>query len=219
MSPADLQRHDLVWLGPRWREALRSPLSPEDEDTLAAWAGRGRPAVVRRPEAGAPDGAVALGVARPGPGRRLGLLVSAEAVAHHARPLRLREAIPSAPAGWQAPLAALEAALVSAGVTVGVFGSLAWQHLAGEPYLRAGSDVDLLLDPARPAALRTALELLAAWDGRPVPLDGEVLLGRGRAVAWRELAGRPARLLVKSAGGVALVPLAEALGPLAEEAA
>jgi phosphoribosyl-dephospho-CoA transferase len=214
-----LQRHDLAWLGPRWRDALAAPLSPEDEATIAAWAARGRPAVVRRPDPGAPAGAIALGVALPGPGRKLGLLVSGAAIARRAGPLRLGDAAASAPAAWRSPLAALEAALAGLGVPIGVFGSLAWQHLVGEPYLRATSDVDLLLGPAGPAPLWAGLEVVAAWDGRPVRLDGEVLLGRGRATAWRELARRPARLLVKSAGGVGLLPLSEALGPLAGEPA
>jgi len=209
-------RHDLAWLGPRWREALLQPLAPLDEAAVAAWADHDRPAVVRRLEAEAPAGAVALGVALPGPGRRLGLLVTADAVVRRTGPLRLRDAAASAPEAWRAPLAALDAALDAVGTPVAVFGSLAWQHLVGEPYLHPASDVDLLLRPRDGAALWAGLDVLAGRDGRGVRLDGEVHLGGGRAVAWRELAGRPARVLVKSARGVGLVPLDEALGLLAE---
>lgn len=211
ISAADFCRHDLAWLGPRWRDALLAPLAPGDEAVIAAWAGRGRPAVVCRLEAGAPGRAVALGVALPGPGRRLGLLVAADAVVRRTGPLRLRDAVSSAPVAWRSPLAALDAALAAVGTSAGVFGSLAWQHLVGEPYLRAASDVDLLLRPADPAALWAGLEVLAAHAGPAPRLDGEVLLGGGQAVAWRELAGRPARVLVKSAHRVALLPLAEVL--------
>jgi phosphoribosyl-dephospho-CoA transferase len=214
LSPP-FHRHDLAWLGSGWRRSLLSPLSAEDEAAIAGWAERDRPAVICRRRPGSPAGAVTLGVALPGPGRRLELTVRAEGVARRAGPLRLREAAASAPPEWRVPLAMLDVALASVGTSAGVFGSLAWQHLVGEPYLREGSDVDLLLGLLGPASLWDGLAVLAAHDRGPVRLDGEVLLHGGRAVAWRELAGRPARVLVKSVEGVALLPVAEALGPLA----
>jgi phosphoribosyl-dephospho-CoA transferase len=219
VSAADLRRHDLVWLGPRWRQAVVEPLPSADEALIAGWVERGRPAVVRRREASAPAGSVALGIALPGPGRRLGLLVRPEALARQAAPLRLRDAAVSAPAAWRATLSALDVALAAVGTSAGVFGSLAWQHLVGEPYLRASSDVDLLLSLLGPASLWAGLEVLAAHDQGLVRLDGEVLLHGGRAVAWRELARRPARVLVKSLDGVSLLPVVDVLGPQAAEAA
>ncbi len=212
-------RHDLAWLRPRWRDSLLSPLAPGDEAAIADWADRGRPAVVCRRLAGAPAGAVTLGVALPGPGRRIGLLVRADAVARRAAPLRLREAAASAPQAWRGPLAALDAALWSVGITAAVFGSLAWQHLAGEPYLRATSDVDLLLELAGPTSPWSVVDLLQAHDGGAPRLDGELLLPGGRAVAWRELATRPARVLVKSIDAVALLTVDQALGWQAQEVA
>jgi phosphoribosyl-dephospho-CoA transferase len=219
VTPAGpLCRHDLAWLGPRWREALLAPLPPGDEALLQAWADQERPAVVCRLPASAPEGAVALGVALPGPGRRLALLVRADALARHAGPTRLREAAGSAPEAWRPALEALDAALDAAGTPAAVFGSLAWQHLVGEPYLHPASDVDLLLHPADTGAVWAGLGVLAARDGERLRLDGEVLLGGDRAVAWRELWRRPARVLVKSARSVELLPLAQALGALAEAA-
>jgi phosphoribosyl-dephospho-CoA transferase len=212
---AALGRHDLAWLGPRWRQSLLTPLAAEDEAAVAAWIERDRPAVVCRRAPGARAGSVALGIALSGPGRRLAFTVGEEAVVRRAGPLRLREAAVSAPPAWRAPLAALDMALAGVGTSAGVYGSLAWQHLVGEPYLRESSDVDLLLSLVGPASLWDGLDVLDAHDGDPVRLDGEVLLGGGQAVAWRELARRPARVLVKSVDGVALLPVAEALGSLA----
>jgi phosphoribosyl-dephospho-CoA transferase len=213
------QRHDLVWLGPRWRQALLLPLAAGDEASIDDWVRRQRPAVVCRREGGAPVGSVALGIALPGPGRRIGLLVTADAIVRRTGPLRLREAAASAPAAWRAPLAALDMALAAVGTSAGVFGSLAWQHLVGEAYLRPTSDVDLLLGLVGPASLWAGLGVLAAHDAGPVRLDGEVVLEGGRAIAWRELLRRPARVLVKWTEGVALLPVAEALGPHHVEAA
>jgi phosphoribosyl-dephospho-CoA transferase len=206
------RRHDLAWLGPRWRQALLAPLAPADEEALAGWFDMGRPAVICRRAAGAPAGAVSLGVALPGPGRRLGLLIGAEAVARRAGPVALRDAIGSAPPAWRDRLRSLDLALGGEGISAGVFGSLAWQHLVRETYLRPASDVDLLVALPDPASPWAVLERLAEHDGIAPRLDGELLLGGWRAVAWRELAARPARLLLKSIDGVALLPLAEALG-------
>jgi phosphoribosyl-dephospho-CoA transferase len=217
VSAADsFQRHDLAWLDPGWREALLLPIAPGDETTIEDWVERGRPAVICRRGQGTPAGSLSLGIALPGPGRRLGLLVTTDAIARHTGPLRLRDVVASAPDAWQGPLAALDVALTAVGTPAGVFGSLAWQHLSGEPYLRATSDVDLLLSLLGPASLQSALDVLAAHDQATVRLDGEVLFPGGHAVAWRELAGRPARVLVKSVDGVALLPIAAALGIHAE---
>jgi phosphoribosyl-dephospho-CoA transferase len=212
------ERHDLAWLGAGWREGLASPLDRADEAAVVRWVSRGLPAVVRRADEGAPPGSLALGLALPPSEgrRRVALTVGEGAVARRARPLALSVVLPSTPAAWRAPLAALDAALRAAGAPAAVYGSLAWQHLTAEPYLREGSDVDLLVQPASAAALERALGLLQAFGapGAP-PLDGEVLLGAGRAVSWRELARGPARVLVKWGGGVALRPRPEALGALA----
>jgi phosphoribosyl-dephospho-CoA transferase len=211
-------RHDLVWLAPAWRGALRCALEPGRLAEAVAWIERGLPAVAAR--LGGVPGAcagLALGIALPGSeGRRLSLLVGPEAVARVAPPLTLREATASAPAGWRPRLAELDAGAAAAGLTLRVYGSLAWQHLAGRPYLTTRSDVDLLVRPRDAAELRASLALLRAHAARGAPpLDGEILLDGGRAVAWRELLAAPARVLVKSDAAVALEPISEALGALA----
>jgi phosphoribosyl-dephospho-CoA transferase len=211
-------RHDLVWLRAGWQSALRAPAPATDLAVVDRWVGLGRPAVARRAEREDPD-AIALGVALPpadGRRRRVALLVAPAAVARVAPPLRLADVVASAPAGWRPRLAALDAAARRAGLALGVYGSLACQHLAGEPYVSAASDVDLLVRPAGAAELRAALGLLLAHAAGPPALDGEVLLPGGFAVSWRELLTRPERVLVKSGAGAAIRPTREALGPLAE---
>jgi phosphoribosyl-dephospho-CoA transferase len=210
-------RHDLVWLAPGWTGALASPLAPAVRAPLEGWFGVGRPAVASRPARPAP-GAIALGVALPpgGPERRVALVVRAAAVERFAPPLTLAEALDSAPGSWRGPLAALDRAASAAGLTARVHGSLAWQHVSGARYLTPASDVDLLLAVATARDLGVALRLLAERAAGIAPrLDGELLLPGGRGVAWRELAARPARILVKSLAGVALERTRDALGPLA----
>lgn len=210
-------RHDLVWLAPRWEDAL-APLAEGPLAAARAWIARGRPAVATR-GGGPAAGAVALGIALPPGGalRRIALSVERGALAAVTPPLPLSAALPSAPVAWRPRLALLEGEAAAAGLELRVYGSLAWQHLSGDPYLTAGSDVDLLVAVGDAEGLRRALRLLRARAAEEAPrLDGEILLPGGRGVAWRELARAPARVLVKSAEAAAIAPTLAVLGPLAE---
>ncbi|WP_242341316.1 MULTISPECIES: malonate decarboxylase holo-[acyl-carrier-protein] synthase [Anaeromyxobacter] len=213
-------RHDLVWLRPMWREALRGAVAPSALDALGDWFGRRLPAVACRRDGSCGD-AIPLAVALPssaaGEKRRVALAVEPRAVERIGAPATLREAAGSAPPAWRERLGALDHAARDAGLVLRVYGSLAWQHLSGRAYVTERSDVDLLVEPRSAGELRGALALLRArGDGIP-RLDGEVLLPGGRGVSWRELAAGAARVLVKSGTAVALEPARALLGPLAGE--
>ena len=78
------------------------------------------------------------------------------------------------------------------------FGSLAWQHLTGLPYLSDGSDLDLLwpLSSARQAGTLPS-DIARIARQAPMKVDGEILGSAGGA-QWRELTGDDAReILVK----------------------
>jgi len=214
-------RHDLVHLRPSWPGALVSAPDPALVPHVEAWLGRGLPAVACRVAAGLPAGAVALGIAlRVGSvRRRVSFAVAPEAMARVGPPLPLGSVIESAPPGWRGALGELDARARGLGLSFRVYGSLSWQHLSGESHVRGASDVDLLVRPRTGAELERALRLLEHAPSSAPRLDGEVLLEEGRAVAWRELLAAPPRVLVKDRLAVALLPLREALGPLATGAA
>jgi len=198
-------RHDWVWLRTEWERGLRSPLSPEDRATAEEWQGRGRPLVVARRQPGDADDDLRLGLALPDK-RRIGVHLAAAVMARHTGPLTVSAALPSAPEAWRPALRMVADAAHALSVPAYVFGSLAWQHRSGLPYVRPDSDVDLLFAPHHwPSveALMIALQALEKSGATP-RLDGEVLLPDGGAVAWRELAARPARLIVKGSGDVTL---------------
>jgi phosphoribosyl-dephospho-CoA transferase len=85
------------------------------------------------------------------------------------------------------------------GVSLRAFGSHAWQHLTGLPYVTPGSDIDLLAFIDSKEAwlrLRSALDRVE-WPARP-RIDLEVVLGRDASFLWREfVAARDDRLLFK----------------------
>jgi len=211
------RRHDLVWLSPGWPRALVLPLAPEALREAERWLARGLPAVASRLDARAGEEAVALGIALPPAPerRRISLSVAPGAVVRVERPLRLAGALASAPAGFRPKLEALCVDARALGLSLGVYGSLSWQHLSGDRYLTESSDVDVLLEPRTRAELAGALELFRSRAALDRPrLDGELLLEGGRGVSLRELLANPRRVLVKSRTSVSLLSLSLALGSL-----
>ena len=217
MAPSP-SRHDLVWLDPVRSAGL--VVEPAWRPEVERWLDRGLPAVARRRDRdpGAGSGTdVALGIPLP-PSRgkaRIALTAPAGAVARVDPPLRLATALGSAPPAWRQPLRALDGAARELGVVLRVHGSLAWQHLTGEPWVVGGSDVDLLVDLDRAAQVEGALTLLAAWERTAgIRADGELRLPGG-GVAWRELASGARQVLLKSDAAARLVPRAAVLAGLA----
>ncbi|WP_434621086.1 malonate decarboxylase holo-[acyl-carrier-protein] synthase [Azospirillum sp. B2RO_4] len=209
--PSDVwPRHGWVRLGENWADCLRSSLGEAEREEVADWCRAGRPLVIARGRSEDGAGELRLGLATPDK-RRIGLHVAAEAVAESWGPLPLAEAVETAPEAWRPMLAELVRRALAVGVGPAVYGSLAWQHRTGLGYVRPDSDVDLLFAPRDRRQLDGLLDLLRAFgDGSP-RLDGEILMPDGAAVAWRELAGRPDRLLVKGPAEVELRDLPSVL--------
>ncbi|CAO3426536.1 malonate decarboxylase holo-[acyl-carrier-protein] synthase [Azospirillum endophyticum] len=209
-DPAHWPRHGWVRLGKGWASRLCSPMAPAERAEAEDWCRAGRPLVIARGRPGDGMGELRLGLATPDK-RRIGLHVAADAVVERLDPLPLTEAVESAPEAWRPMLADLARRAQELGAAASVYGSLAWQHRTGLRYVRPESDVDLLFAPHGRRQLDRLLELLVAVGDRTPRLDGEILLPDGAAVAWRELAGRPARLLVKGPAEVGLRDLPSVL--------
>lgn len=200
-------RHDLVWLTPAgWSAALARAPAPQHA-ALLTWRDHDWPAVVRRQEPGVDDATVCLGIPLPrtfGVRQRLALTASRGAIARVQAPVALADALAVAPPQWLAALVAMQRAF--AAFDLRVVGSLAMETLTGQAYLRAESDIDVLLQPRTMLELHagaTLLEQHAGW----LPLDGEIVFPDGDAVAWKEwIAARRdrARVLVKSLRSVRL---------------
>lgn len=217
------RRHDWVWLTAEWEAHLRTPLDPVGLAQVRTWLAGGRPLVVSRHWPGDQADGVRLGLALPGR-RRIGLHLSAQAVSGRSLPPSIPEVRDSAPQSWWEVLDWLAALSLQLGMVSGVYGSLAWQHFAGAAeggYLNEQSDLDLLFMPSSWQKTEMLVAALARYDGpcgHP-RLDGEVILPDGGGIAWRELLGRPAEVLVKSMGHVELRPCATLPGAFDTRAA
>lgn len=203
-----IRRHDLVFVSPQgWRTLTIVPRDLEDERLVSLWADSDWPLVARRPTPGDGDG-IALGLpSPPSTGkRRLAFVVPPAEVVSVAPPPALRAAAAAAPAEWQPVLERIEGLAKRHGVTVQVFGSLAWQSLTGQSYLTGNSDIDLLFVVEQGANLhRLAADLAAAEADAPMRLDGEFVRADGAAVNWREFHDGAGDLLVKALRGVSLL--------------
>jgi phosphoribosyl-dephospho-CoA transferase len=118
----------------------------------------------------------------------------------------LAECAPQLPAGWQPKIGALAASPEIAAASPRVYGSAAIEIVTAEPCLTPTSDLDLLLAPSNWSHAVSVAAALAALDlSLPEPrLDGEIVNPEGVAVAWRELATRRQRVLMKSHARVGL---------------
>lgn len=204
---ARVSRHAFVLLGDAWRTHLRAPLPAKHEVLVDAWQAQGRPFVVARGQPGDEAGTLRLGLALPDK-TRIGLNIATDAVASVQQAPCLADTFAAAPASWVETLAKVQAIAERHDVAIAVYGSLAWQALTGLACVRPGSDVDLLITSVRWTGLERVTMALAALSGAP-RLDGEALLPGGAAVAWRELARAPVRLLVKDRASVYLAAYAD----------
>jgi phosphoribosyl-dephospho-CoA transferase len=163
---------------------------------LADWARAGRPLVVRRPVCSDVAGTIPLGL--PLPPRygkqRIALAIVADDIIESEPPPLLANAAAAAPPHWHETIDRL----LRLCPQTRTFGSLAWQHLTGLPYLSAGSDLDLLW-PLPSARQVNALpsEIAEIAQQAPMRLDGEIVSPAG-GVQWRELIGdEDGEILVK----------------------
>jgi phosphoribosyl-dephospho-CoA transferase len=208
-------RHDLAWLAPGAAAVARftgSSTTPEHtaRALLDDWIGRGHPLIITRQP---PDAeAVALGLALPrSRGKaRLAVLVPWCCVREARRPPELAAARERLPAAWQPKLRALLASREVVATAPRLYGSAAMEVVTGEPCLGPTSDLDLLLAPPTWAAALTVATTMATIDQSVAGprLDGEIRNRDGVAIAWRELASRPLRVLTKSRTHVELVSTA-----------
>lgn len=225
-----LPRHHLLWLTEAaWTRLQAQCQDSREQQVLARWQQMRWPVVVRRADADAAPDEICAGIALPpdaqGNKPRLALRVQSAEVAGSRAPYGLRDIaaarLGDLPQGWQTGMEELQQQMQAAGIALAVFGSLSWQVITAQKYLRSTSDIDLLFVPASVAQLAQGLSLMTRYAG-VLPLDGEIVFPDGAAVSWKEwqqvTAREPddtARVLVKRPTTVALEAVAQRLAVLA----
>ena len=203
------ERHRLVYLDPaRWGETLAAYPALQAIPVVVDWVAKGHPLIARRPVCDDTAGLVPLGLPLP-PSlgkQRLAVAVPPDAILSDAPPPLLADAVRDAPVAWQAIIAAL----VALDPETRCFGSLAWAHLTGLPYLSETSDLDLVWQvPTTDDAARRVAALMRIDAEAPMRLDGEIVTPTGLAVQWREFASDAPEMLAKAADGNRMVARTE----------
>lgn len=198
-----LPRHHWVWLKPDWTAHLQEPLPAAASNAVAGWVGRNRPFVVARCRPDDRRDCLRLGLSTLSK-ERIALQIDRPAIIRHEPPPKIDQCLTVAPPTWKTMLHAVMAAAEETGTDVTLYGSLAWQYWSDESYVHTDSDIDLLLSPPHWFAVERLLARLSVHDGALPRLDGELLLPKGMAVAWREWQGSAASVLVKTERNVVL---------------
>ncbi|MGL9622955.1 malonate decarboxylase holo-[acyl-carrier-protein] synthase [Bradyrhizobium sp. U531] len=210
-----LARHSMVKASTAgWAAVMTRCPELAGEPMVAGWAHAGRPLVVRRPACSDTAGMIPLGLPLP-PSlgkRRIAVSLTAAEIVASAPPPLLTDAANAAPATWREPIEKLLQLLPE----TRTYGSLAWQHLTGLPYLSDGSDLDLLWPLSSAEQAGTLLSGIAGIARQaPMRLDGEIT-GPAGGVQWRELTGTDEdEVLVKGERGVTTMTRAAFLTGLA----
>jgi phosphoribosyl-dephospho-CoA transferase len=197
-----LARHSMVKVtAAGWTAVMKRYPELASEPIVAGWAHVGRPLVVRRPACSDTAGLVPLGLPLPPSHgkRRIAVSLAAADIVAFAQPPLLADAVAAAPPAWRETIEKLVQLLPE----TRAYGSLAWQHLTGLPYLSEGSDLDLLwpLSSADKTGILLS-DIARIAKQSPMRLDGEIT-GPAGGVQWRELTGTDEdEVLVKSPAGV-----------------
>ncbi|MCK1415459.1 malonate decarboxylase holo-[acyl-carrier-protein] synthase [Bradyrhizobium sp. CW4] len=197
-----LARHSMVKVtAAGWTAVMKRYPELASEPIVAGWAHVGRPLVVRRPACSDTAGLVPLGLPLPPSHgkRRIAVSLAAADIVAFAQPPLLADAVAAAPPAWRETIEKLVQLLPE----TRAYGSLAWQHLTGLPYLSEGSDLDLLwpLSSADKTGILLS-DIARIAKQSPMQLDGEIT-GPAGGVQWRELTGTDEdEVLVKSPAGV-----------------
>jgi phosphoribosyl-dephospho-CoA transferase len=201
-----LHRHDLLGVDSAvWDAMLRTRPDLADLSVVALWARCNRPVIVRRRVASDPAAALPAGLPLPPMygKRRLAFNLASDSGVVALSPVLLRDAAQTAPPAWQPIIGALLQLADTSGLKPRVFGALLWQYATGLPYLRDGSDLDLLWSVSDEDTTTALVEGLARLDRTgPIRLDGELIFADGAAVNWREFGNGNTDLLIKNMDGV-----------------
>lgn len=206
-----------------WPGSLGWPQKREIvESVLFASQGRPMPGIARREEMAPREGMLPVGFCSPrsGPeGRsRIAAFVRTDEIEALLSPFDIlqKEKFSATTPALKA-LEEMARAAAEKGVALGVWGSAALELTTGMAFTHAMSDLDILLRPAAPAALKDFLAALSEAEKRHgIRIDAELALANGFGVSLKELFETPASktVLGKSMQSVELLDKAEIIAAL-----
>jgi len=198
--PSIFRPHDLLWI---CRSALKKP--ELDAGSIPAWVSRGKgPVVVRRAET--QPGLVPVGIRGSKREERFAALAPEQAVEKSVSPFALR----AAKLWLQHPerdhhpvlrtLGSVACILNEEELDWGITGSLGYELATGDPQLRPGSDLDLVIERPTPMSRHQAEKLMTKLTGHLCRIDVQVETPEG-AIGLSEWARPSGKVLIKTSMG------------------
>jgi phosphoribosyl-dephospho-CoA transferase len=199
-SPERLRRHSFAWItdSRSYPEFAGSETPQDDLVCLRSWVGRGRPLIIRRPCLSEDGKSVYLGLSLPPDfsKRRLAFCLPFSSLTKVVEPplwTECAEAFSESSRLVSPILSAIEAAKLP----LQCFGSYAWQHYTGLPYVTPDSDIDLIGPINRRGDWRRFLQLMGETQKTDHRVDLEIILDGDASFNWREFEAPGTRLLFK----------------------
>jgi phosphoribosyl-dephospho-CoA transferase len=199
-SPELLRRHSFAWItdsgSPSQFVEDETPLN--DVIYLRNWLGRGRPLIIRRPCRSEDGKSVYVGLSLPPDPvkRRLSFRLPFSSLANVVEPPLWTECAEafSDVSEMASPILTV---IKAAKLPLQTFGSYAWQHYTGLPYVTPHSDIDLIVPINRRDDWRRFRQLMSESQKTDQRVDLEIILNGDASFNWREFETPGTRLLFK----------------------
>ena len=200
------RRHRFAWFASEAKFFDTAPEGVRLEDwlILREWIGQGRPLIVRRPCVSEDGKLIHVGLALPPVAgkRRLAYSLPMAAMERLADPPLWEACRGGAAAEVDAAAQVIQAAATAAGLPLQAFGSHAWQHHTGLPYVTPTSDMDLLAPIQRRESWEKFRDAMARAGEISPRADLEIILRDDASFNWREYAAPGSRMLYKGNASV-----------------
>jgi phosphoribosyl-dephospho-CoA transferase len=199
-TPERLRRHTFAWITDSGSPSqfAQGETPQNDVVRLRNWLGRGRPVIIRRPCISEDGKSVYVGLSLPPDPvkRRLSFRLPFSSLANVVEPplwAECAEAFSDVTEMASPILTVIKAAKLP----LQTFGSYAWQHYTGLPYVTPHSDIDLIVPINRRDDWRRFRQLMSESQKTDQRVDLEIILNGDASFNWREFETPGKRLLFK----------------------
>jgi phosphoribosyl-dephospho-CoA transferase len=199
-TPELLRRHSFAWITDSGSSSqiVEGETPPNDVICLRNWLARGRPVIIRRPCRSEDGKSVYVGLSLPPDPvkRRLGFRLPFSSLANIVEPPMWTECAEAFPESSEMAGPILSV-IKAAKLPLQTFGSYAWQHFTGLPYVNPHSDIDLIVPINRRGDWRRFRQLMSDTQRTDQRIDLEIMLNGDASFHWREFEAPGRQLLFK----------------------
>ena len=198
--PELLRRHSFAWItdsGSR-SQFVEGEIPLNDAICLRNWLTRGRPLIIRRPCRSEDEKSVYVGLSLPPDPvkRRLPFQLPFSSLANIVEPPLWTECAEAFPESSEM-VGPILSVIKAAKLPLQTYGSYAWQHFTGLPYVTPNSDIDLIVPINRREDWRRFRQLMSETQKTDQRVDLEIMLNGDASFHWREFDAPGRQLLFK----------------------